>query len=148
MCLEYASARAPLNRDVRSQCMRHRSPQRLAAVLVTLGMAVSLNAMHAAADPSDTGAKTMTDACPDGAAKIAVSALGEVTLNGAKIAAKDLVATLTALKPAPMEVCYFRENPGAEPLPAALAALNAIIAARLPVSLYSDAAFTRRLDLR
>jgi len=84
-------------------------------------------------------------ACPATAAKVLVTAMGNVTLNGRLVPVDNLAAALNALAPRPTEVCYFREKaPGAQPV-AVRIAVNAIISTHLPISFYADASFSSRV---
>ena len=78
--------------------------------------------------------------CPDAGARLAVSATGQVTLNGAPVAPPALAITLRSLNPPPLLVCYYREAGSA---PAVPAVLDAAMSMRLPVLVFEDAAFSR-----
>jgi hypothetical protein len=98
-----------------------------------------------AAEPSEE-ADPQDWSCPERGAKVFVSASGVITLNGRMIAAADLTRALAELDPRPPVVCYSRDNPQGEPPPGAMAAMEAIIAAGLPIALFTDATFSLRLD--
>ena len=83
----------------------------------------------------------MAVGCPDTGARVFLTADGRVTLNGRKVESSHLAAELQALTPKPTVICYSRENPQGEPHPAMTVVLQAIMSARLPVGLFSDATF-------
>ena len=118
---------------------------RVGAAALVLGAAALIACAIAAAD---TRAKAAAPAgCPRSGAKVLVTALGNVTLNGAVVPVDNLATLLSALAPRPTEVCYFREKPKGEPPAAVRIAVNAIIAAKLPITFYSDASFTTRVGM-
>jgi hypothetical protein len=84
----------------------------------------------------------MSNGCPKSGAKIFLSADGIVTLNGRKVDAAQLKNALLSLSPKPTMVCYSREAPQGEPPPAMPAVLDAIMAMRLPIGLFTDGTFT------
>jgi hypothetical protein len=119
------------------RCPGFHSALVLASALVAGGLA--LGAFPAAA--------AAPNRCPKTAAKVLVTALGNVTLNGAVVPVDNLAAALNALAPRPSQVCYFREKPKGEPPPAVKIAVNAIISVHLPISFYSDASFSTRVGM-
>lgn len=66
-------------------------------------------------------------------AKIVVDASGAVTYEGRRVSPAELREELASLARWKGEVWYYRENPAADPPPAALAVIEAIMEARLPV---------------
>lgn len=66
-------------------------------------------------------------------AKVAVAESGAVTLDGRPVSLPELRAELETLAKWKGEVWYYRANPAAEPPPAALAVIEAVMQARLPV---------------
>ena len=99
------------------------------------------------ATAAPAAAKPASGACPTTGAKVLVTALGNVTLNGAVVPVDSLAAAISALAPRPTEVCYFREKPKGEPPAAVRITVNAIISTHLPISFYSDASFTSRVGM-
>lgn len=83
--------------------------------------------------------------CPPSGARVFVSATGSITLNGSTVALADLARAVANLKPRPTVLCYARENPEQQPHPQALAALEALMGANLPIALFKDSAFTQGL---
>jgi hypothetical protein len=120
--------------DGRSQVTRHESLlwTRL-AVLVAIG-AFTIGLPHVVEAAMPTG-------CPDDGAKVFLSAHGVVTLNGRQVEASKLIDALMALSPKPTVVCYSREAPQGEPHESMKVVLDAIIAMRLPIGLFTDATF-------
>ena len=116
----------------------------VAGALVLGGTGLPGSSAHAAQPPAKPAA---TGACPKTGAKVLVTALGNVTLNGKVVAVDGLGAALGALAPRPTEVCYFREKPKGEPPAAVKIAVNAIISAHLPITFYSDASFSSRVGM-
>jgi hypothetical protein len=66
-------------------------------------------------------------------ARVAVAASGAVTFDGRPVSLPELRSELESLARWKGEVWYYRENPAAEPPPEALAVIEAIMQARLPV---------------
>ena len=116
----------------------------LANALVLLGAGLAASGTMAAEPRAKAAAP---NACPKTGAKVLVTALGNVTLNGVVVPVDNLAAALTALAPRPSEVCYFREKPKGEPPAAVKIAVNAIISAHLPISFYADASFASRVGM-
>jgi hypothetical protein len=83
----------------------------------------------------------MPKRCPDSGARIFLSAQGDVTLNDRRVEASQLKDALLALSPAPTVLCYSRENPTGEPHPPVQTVLDAMMAAQLPIGLFTDATF-------
>jgi len=81
------------------------------------------------------------------AARVFVSAVGVVSLNGKVITIDSL---LVALQKLPIRsVCYSRENPEAfEPHPFALDVLGAVRELKLPIAFYWDADFQQRVHFK
>lgn len=75
-------------------------------------------------------------------AKIAVAASGAVTLDGRAVALPELRAALRDLARAKGEVWYWRDDPAAEPPPAALQVMDAVIAAGVPIRFATRPDFT------
>lgn len=116
------------------------------AIAVLLLGGAMLGAVTArAAEPR--AAPAAANPCPRTGAKVLVTALGNVTLNGTLVPADNLAAALNALTPRPTEVCYFREKSKGEPPVAVRVAVNAIISVHLPISFYSDASFANRVGM-
>jgi hypothetical protein len=84
---------------------------------------------------------SMAAPCPDSGARVFLKTDGRITLNGRAVEAAHLAAELQGLIPKPSVICYSRENPQGEPHPAMAAVLEAIMATRLPVGLFTDATF-------
>ena len=123
--------------------MSGKSSQATAATLLVAAAVTLLTA--ATPEPrSGTGASAP---CPKTGAKVLITALGNVTLNGVLVSVDNLAAALNALAPRPSEVCYFREKPKGEAPAAVRVAINAIISTRLPISFYSDATFSTRVSM-
>jgi hypothetical protein len=97
----------------------------------------------AAAQPATpaTRAASAGKPCPKTGARVLVTAMGIVTVNGKVVPVDNLGAVLNGLAPRPTEVCYFREKPKGDPPAAVKIAVNAIISTHLPISFYSDASF-------
>jgi hypothetical protein len=96
---------------------------------------------------------TTSGACPESAVRIYVNEVGIVTVNGAVVPTELLKQALISLKPKPVEICYAPARAGCPMVPprdaaAAATALNASEALGVPVSIYSDAKFERRLSLK
>ena len=108
-----------------------------------VGTALLAAATVRAADPPARPAGP----CPKSGARVMITALGNVTLNGTPVVVDKLAEALTALKPRPSEVCYFRERPSGPPPAAVRVAVNAIISTKLAISFYSDATFTTRVGM-
>lgn len=119
---------------------RHRRPAAAAGLLAGLLLATA----GTAAPPPPSAAH---QPCPKTGARVLVTALGNVTLNGKLVPVDNLATALGALAPRPTEVCYFREKPKGEPPAAVRVAVNAIISTHLPISFYSDATFTTRVGM-
>jgi hypothetical protein len=114
-------------------------------VTLFLGGALLANFTAAASDPR--AGTAATSPCPLTGAKVLVTALGIVKLNGMVVPVDNLAAALSALTPRPTEVCYFREKAAGEPPAAVRIATSAIISTRLPISFYSDASFSSRVGM-
>lgn len=85
--------------------------------------------------------------CPATGARIFLAANGTVMLNGRKVEPGKLSEALGNLKPKATVVCYSRENPGGEPPPEMSVVMDAIMAARLPVGLFTDSTFSTPVKL-
>ncbi|HUO95388.1 MAG TPA: hypothetical protein VMT92_04075 [Steroidobacteraceae bacterium] len=122
--------------------MKHR--QSLFALFTSAALAATLAATSAGAAgaPANAGGP-----CPKTGARVVITALGNVTLNGAPVVVDHLAEALNALKPRPSEVCYFREHPKGAPPAAVKIAVDAIISTKLAISFYSDATFTTRVGM-
>jgi hypothetical protein len=120
-----------------------RTLQSTAALL--LGWA--LLATSSAAAPATRVGTASANACPKTGAKVLITALGNVTLNGTLVPVDKLAAALNALAPRPTEVCYFRERPKGEPPAAVRIAIGGIMSTRLPIWFYSDASFSSRVGM-
>jgi hypothetical protein len=82
--------------------------------------------------------------CPVTAARLVLLHSGAVTLNGVEVGIDKLGSAITALKPVPSEVCYTQENP-ADHSPELGSVLEVLIFAKMPISLYTDMNFSRRV---
>ncbi len=114
------------------------------SVTVALVVCSAWTAAAAAAPPATTADAASTKPCPKSGAKVLVTAMGIVTLNGKVVPVDSLTSALSALAPRPTEVCYFREKPKGEAPAAVKIAVNAIISTHLPISFYSDSSFAHR----
>ena len=108
----------------------------------------SLSVLTLCLAPSVTLGNAMSEGCPDSGVRIYLDAAGVITVNGHVVPPADLPQALASLKPQPTEVCYSRANAQGEPPPGAMAVMEAIIALRLPVSLYTDGTFKTRVNLK
>ena len=115
---------------------------RSSGALLVLAALLAAAPVHAA-DVKPAGAGP----CPKSGARVMITALGNVTLNGTPVVVDKLAEALTALNPRPSEVCYFRERPKGAPPAAVRIAVNAIISTKLAISFYSDATFTKRVGM-
>ena len=85
--------------------------------------------------------------CPAKATRVYITASGDIRLNGKPASLEKVKATLAGDKT--QLVCYSRQNPQAyEPHPVATQILDAVMANRLPVALYWDEGFTKRVLLQ
>jgi hypothetical protein len=75
-------------------------------------------------------------------AKVGVSMDGRITLNGHASQIDEVRAEFTKLAREKGVVWYYREAPGAEPPANAMLVLNAIVNARLPVSMSTKPDFS------
>ncbi|MEB2345398.1 MAG: hypothetical protein OZ948_11715 [Deltaproteobacteria bacterium] len=66
-------------------------------------------------------------------AKVALSEAGAIRLDGRPVSLPELREAFRTLAAAKGEVWYYRPNPGADPPPGAMAVVQAIAEARLPV---------------
>jgi hypothetical protein len=82
--------------------------------------------------------------CPATAARLILLHSGAVTLNGVEVGIDKLGLALAALKPRPSEVCYTQENSG-DQSPNLGSALEVLIFAKMPISVYTDVNFSRRI---
>jgi hypothetical protein len=83
----------------------------------------------------------MPQGCPESGARLFLTAQGHVTLNGRAVEVSALKDALLTLSPTPTVICYSRENPAAQPHPAAQAVLEAMMATQLPIGLFTDETF-------
>ena len=75
--------------------------------------------------------------------KVAVMKTGEVFVDGASVDLAQLKAVFASLTAEGGSVIYYREDPSAEdPHPHAMAVIQAIVEARLPVSLSTTPDFS------
>jgi hypothetical protein len=121
-------------------------PRALFAMAALLAGVTTLAAPAVAAAAPKAPAAAAT-ACPKTGARVLVTALGNVTVNGVVVPVDNLAMALNALTPRPTEVCYFREKPKGEPPAAVRIAVNAIISTQLPISFYADASFSTRVGM-
>src|SRR5207244_11678191 len=77
-----------------------------------------------------------------------LGAAGVITVSGHVVPDAHLPQALASLKQQPTEICYSRANAQGEPPPGTMAVMEAIIALRLPVSLYTDGTFKSRVNLQ
>jgi hypothetical protein len=68
---------------------------------------------------------------------------GAVTLNGIEIGIDKLGTAIGALKPPPTEVCFAQENPADQSADLG-SAVEVLIFAKMPISVYTDVTFSRR----
>jgi hypothetical protein len=86
--------------------------------------------------------------CPAGGIRVAVFADGKIRVDDKPVNVNEVSSTLRGLARSATEVCLHRENPDApEPHPNMLKVLDAIVALKLPIAFYFDAAFQRRVAL-
>lgn len=71
-------------------------------------------------------------------AKVKVTRAGMIYLNGKLVALEELKREFARLKQASGAVWYYRENPQGEPPPQAMAVVEAIVEAQLPVRLLEE----------
>ena len=116
-----------------------RSPTRI--LLVAMTGAFLLFDSVTWASPSDDA---ILAPCPVTAARLVLLHSGAVTLNGLEIGIDKLGPAIAALKPFPSEVCYTQESP-ADHSPNLGSALEVLIFAKMPISLYTDMTFSRRI---
>jgi hypothetical protein len=84
--------------------------------------------------------------CPSVGIRVAVFADGKIRINDAPVNVENVSSTLRGLARTATEVCLHRENPqAAEPHPNMFKVLDAIMALKLPVAFYFDAAFRNRV---
>ncbi|MBS0376749.1 MAG: hypothetical protein JSR73_19405 [Proteobacteria bacterium] len=119
-----------------------RAPRPVAAALLAASVLVST--LGAPTAFAQRAAGPAAGPCPIGAARVGVSALGAVALNGTIVPADKLAPAIRALQPPPTEICYFRE-PASGGKPAAVAGIvQSLISLKLPISFYADPKFTQR----
>jgi hypothetical protein len=87
------------------------------------------------------GENAMDRGCPESGVRIYLDRHGKVTVNGKAVSLESLGGTLAAIEPRPTVVCYSRDDPQREPPAQASAVMQAIIALRLPVGIFTDKAF-------
>jgi hypothetical protein len=95
----------------------------------------------AAATPADDA--TLVP-CPATAARLVLFHSGAVTLNGVEIGMHQLGLAIAALKPPPSEVCYAQEYSVYQSVDMG-SALEVLVFAKMPISLYTDITFSRRI---
>lgn len=71
-------------------------------------------------------------------AKVKVTRAGMIYLNGKLVGPEELKQEFARLKQANGAVWYYREDPHAEPPPQAMAVVEAIVEAQLPVRLLEE----------
>jgi hypothetical protein len=103
----------------------------LVGVVVLLVVACGYEREEEALQPSDLAI-----------AKIRVFRDGRITLDEKVVSLEELPAKLSRLKENSGVVWYYRENGGSEPHPNAVAVIQRVIDARLPVSMSSEADFS------
>jgi hypothetical protein len=81
--------------------------------------------------------------CPATGARLVLMHSGAVTLNGMEIGIDKLGTAIGALKPRPTEVCYAQEDPADQSAKLG-SAMEVLIFAKIPISLYTDVTFSRR----
>lgn len=114
-------------------------PPRSILLVAMIGTFLLLERLVSAA-PSDDA---ILAPCPATAARLVLLHSGAVTLNGIEVGIDKLGPEIAALKPLPSEICYAQENP-ADQSPNIGSALEVLIFARMPISLYTDLTFSRR----
>jgi hypothetical protein len=116
-----------------------RSPSSILLVAMTGALLLFDSVTWAA--PSDDA---ILAPCPVTAARLVLLHSGAVTLNGVEVGIGKLGPAIAALKPPPSEVCYTQENP-ADQSPDLGSALEVLIFAKMPISIYTDINFSRRI---
>jgi hypothetical protein len=81
--------------------------------------------------------------CPATGARLVQLHSGAVTLNGIEIGIDKLGTAIGALKPPPTEVCFAQENPADQSADLG-SAVEVLIFAKMPISVYTDVTFSRR----
>jgi hypothetical protein len=84
---------------------------------------------------------TPSSTCPSTGTRVYLNANGSVTLNGQTMEAAKLKDALQRLAPKPTVVCYSRANGTGDPPASVEVVLEAIMATRLPIGLFTDATF-------
>ncbi len=78
--------------------------------------------------------------------KISVLSDGEILLDGQSSALSDISDALNDAQKSGKAIWYYRENPAGDPPPRAMAVLDLIMEARLPISMCSQADFSDVVD--
>jgi hypothetical protein len=118
-------------------------PRRIPWLAYTLAALTLVSPIRTVMGESGMGA-----ACPDSGVKIYLHQDGRVTLNGSTIDAANLSAALAKLQPRPTVVCYSRDNPEGEPPPQMQQVLEAIMALRLPIGIFTDRTFKTPVPMK
>lgn len=77
-----------------------------------------------------------------GALRIGVTSDGSVSVNGDSVTVEQAIEMIAGAPSADTKVCYYREASDEEPHPNALAVLDAIIAAELPILFSTEPDFS------
>ncbi len=81
--------------------------------------------------------------CPATGARLVLLHSGAVTLNGIEVGIDKLGTAIGALRPPPTEVCYAQEDPADQSANLG-SALEVLIFAKMPISIYTDLTFSNR----
>jgi hypothetical protein len=90
----------------------------------------------------ERGSSSEAGPMDEGVAKVAVFADGRITLNGNSASIEEVRATFAELAADKGVVWYYREAADAEPHPTAMLVIQAIVEARLPVSMSTKPDFS------
>ena len=135
----------PLNFTVRSPLMTLAPSSNSVRPLRRIGLAAVVCATLASAAANPPSDAVSERPCPATAARMVLWHSGKVTLNGAEAPIEKLGSAVAALAPRPTEVCYTQENPHDE-LRDLGRLLGELIVLRIPLSIYSDTSFLRRMS--
>lgn len=94
------------------------------------------------------GESAMGSGCPESGVRIYLDRHGTVTVNGGAVALEKLASVLAAIQPRPTVVCYSREDAQQEPPAQYQAVIEAIMALRLPVGLFTDNTFKTPVSMK
>jgi hypothetical protein len=109
----------------------------------------SANAADAASSANAPGAamRLVDEPCPQiGTITVSVDAQNVIRLNGRKMSEEKFNAIFPQLASIVKEICYSRASPESyEPPPIAVAVYNKIINSKVPVTLYWDLEFKKKV---